>query len=147
MKKLGSVTDFGPHRNQELWCAYRRALAASGVISPRELYILTATSPTSRFWVSERRAAEVMGAILRGMSLNKMSPTRHEMYTEIFTRFKEYRAKHPGASIYEATFAAVNSPAPKFYLTPGSVRILIYDIRRKRKADSRNLKDSPDERC
>ena len=133
MKKKGSVAEFGHKRNEELWLAYRRAIAESGVVTTDRLYVMTASTPTSRFWVSERRASEVMGAMLRGRSITDMSATRREMFSEIFRRFSEYRRRFPAASIYEATFAVVNSPAPKFYLTPNSVKILLYQIRRQRK--------------
>lgn len=131
MKKIGSVSDFGSQRDQELWQAFRRAIANSGVVSSEVLFEMAALSPASRFWVSERRASEVMGAMIRGISISYMSPMRREMYQEIFRRFIEYRSRRPRASIYEATFAAVNSPAPKFYLTPKSVKIIIYNFRKK----------------
>lgn len=137
MKKPGSVVEFSHKRDDELWRAYRRAIAESGVVTADRLYTLTAASPTTRFWVSERRASEVMGAMLRGVSIENMSQTKKEMFAEIFRRFSDYRHKFPASSIYEATFAAVNSPAPKFYLTPNSVKIILYQIRRKRR-EARN---------
>ena len=130
MKKVGSVAEFGQQRNDELWLAYRRAIASSGVVSTEILYEMTAESPTSRFWVSERRASEVIGAMLRGISISFMSPLRQQMFSEIFRRFLVYREKFPKSTIYEATFHAVNSPAPKFYLTPKTVKILLYKIRK-----------------
>ncbi|MDE6026805.1 MAG: hypothetical protein K2G23_01880 [Muribaculaceae bacterium] len=137
MKKIGSVSEFGSLRDQELWLAYRRAIASTGVVSSDILYELTASSPASRFWVSERRASEVMGAMIRGISISFMSPTRQEMYRELFRRFIDYRAQNPQSSIYEATFNAVNSPAPKFYLTPKSVKVILYKYRAGRKNISR----------
>ncbi|MDE6296579.1 MAG: hypothetical protein K2L89_01925 [Muribaculaceae bacterium] len=130
MKKIGSVAEFGLQRNEELWLAYRRAIASSGVVSTDILYEMTAESPTSRFWVSERRASEVIGAMLRGISISFMTPLRQQMFKEIFSRFLSYREKFPKSTIYEATFNAVNSPAPKFYLTPKTVKILLYKIRK-----------------
>lgn len=132
MRKIGAISEFGSKRDAELWQAYRRAIATSGVVSTEMLYEMTAASPTSRFWVSERRAAEVMGAIIRGISLNHMSPTRQEMFREIFNRFLQYRSKVPKSTIYEATFHAVNTPAPKFYLTPKTVKIILCRYRREK---------------
>ncbi len=132
MKKIGSVSEFGPARDEELWRAYRSAIANSGVVTMDELYSMAAASPSSRFWVSERRASEVMGMILRGISLCFMTPMRQEMFREIFNRFIAYRRKHPDSSIYEATFHAVNSPAPKFYLTSKSAKVIICRFRRNK---------------
>ena len=133
MKKIGSVAEFGPQRDQELWLAFRRALgAASDVVTIDKLCAIAAESPSSRFWVSERRASEVIGAMLRGISISFMSPTRREMFREIFRRFIAYRERHPLSSIYEATFAAVNSPSPKFYITPKTAKIIIYRYKKER---------------
>ncbi|MDE6538263.1 MAG: hypothetical protein K2M13_09560 [Muribaculaceae bacterium] len=129
MKKIGSVADFSRERDEQLRKAFRNAIALPGVRKVMELYALAADSPTSRFWVSERRASEVMGAMLRGMDISKMNPRRKEMFEEIFRRFSDYRLSHPGSTIYEATFAAVNSPAPKFYLSPGTVKVLLTSLR------------------
>lgn len=132
MKKVGSVCEFGSRRDEELMRAFRRAISMTGVVSTEILYEMAAESPTSRFWVSERRAAEVMGAIIRGISLSFMTPLRQEMFREIFNRFIEYRRQHPRSTIYEATFQAVNSEAPKFYLTPKSVKVILSRYRRKK---------------
>ena len=132
MRKIGAVSEYGSKRDAELWQAYRRAIANSGVVSSETLYEMTASSPASRFWVSERRASEVMGAIIRGISISCMSPTRQEMFREIFSRFIRYRSKFPDSTIYEATFHAVNTPAPKFYLTPKTVKIILCRYRRQK---------------
>ena len=132
MKKKGAVYEFGSKRDAELWQAFRRAIAASGVVSTDMLYEMAAHSPTSRFWVSERRASEVMGMIIRGISISYMSRLRQEMFREIFNRFIDYRSHHPESTIYEATFHAVNTPAPKFYLTPKTVKVILCRFRRNK---------------
>jgi len=125
MKKIGSVAEFGHMRDAELLSAFRRAVAGSRVAATSEYYRLAVATPASRFWVSERRASEVIGQMLRGRSIAGMTPMRQKMYRELYRRAVAYRASHPGATIYEATFEAVNSPAPEFYLTPLSAKIIL----------------------
>lgn len=138
MKKKGSVAEFGCRRDDELLDAYKKALSGTGIVAPNVIYELTADSPSSRFWVSERRAAEVLSAMAKGRSIAGMTPMKREMFADLFIIFSEYRRNFPEASIYEAAFHAVNSPAPRFYLTPKTVRIMIFKIRRERRSRSRS---------
>ncbi len=131
MKKKGSVSEFGTHRDQELQMAYDAALRNSHHLPGDDIYRCAADTPTSRFWVSERRASEVLAKMEKGESIGNMRPERQEMYKELFRRFSELRSQKPRPSIYEAAYRAVNSPAPGFYLTPSSVKVMIYNIAKK----------------
>lgn len=129
MKKRGSVSDFGKQRNEELKRAFQAQLHLIGEIPTEELFTRAARMPASRFWVSERRAAEVMSKMLKGDRLQGMNPKKREMYMEIFLRVREHLRREPCLTVTEATFRAVNSQAPEFYLTPKSARVIIYRIR------------------
>jgi len=131
MKHHGCLCDFTPQRNRELHQAYRRAAAASAYINLREVCTIASNSPCSRFWVSEERATVVVSALLKGQYvLDSMSPQKREMFLEIFKRVQEQRKETPSMSVYDAVFLAVNSPAPKFYMTPNTVVEIISRIRR-----------------
>ncbi len=129
MKKKGAVSDFGKQRNEELRRAFKAQLHLIGEIPTAELFARAARMPASRFWVSERRAAEVVSKMLKGDRLPGMNPKKREMYMEIFLRAREHLRREPEITVTEATFRAVNSPAPEFYLTPKSARVIIYRIR------------------
>ncbi|MDE6340550.1 MAG: hypothetical protein K2K97_12350 [Muribaculaceae bacterium] len=100
-----------------------------GRIPLEELFTRASLSPASRFWVSERRAMVVMSQMLKGDRLLSMNPKRREMFYEIFHRVKEILRKEPDLTLTEASFRAVNSPAPQFYLTPKTARAMIYRLR------------------
>lgn len=129
MKKKGSVVEFKEQRNKELLRAFRNQLSNLGELPLRELFDRASHSPASRFWVSERRAMMVMSKMLKGDNLSSMNPKRREMFQEIFRRVKRILEEQPGISLIEASFRAVNSPAPEFYLTPQSARTMIYRLR------------------
>ena len=131
MKKIGSVAEFGHKRDSELLKAFRRAVVESETTDTDEFYRLAAASPSTRFWVSERRASEVIGQMLKGRSIEKMTPMRQKMYRELYRRALLYIEEHPGCTIYDAAFAAVNTPAPEFYLTPLSCRVILSRARRR----------------
>ena len=129
MKKKGAVSDFTKQRNEELKNAFKAQLYLLGTIPTEELFTRAAKMPASRFWVSERRAAEVISKMLKGGMMFGMNRKKREMYIEILIRVKEEMRREPGITVTEATFRAVNSPAPEFYLTPKSARVIIYRIR------------------
>lgn len=83
--------------------------------------------------------------MLRGLSIDFMSPCRQEMFTELFRRFLELRSANPKESISQTVVEAVNSPAPKFYLSPKSVKVLVCRYRARMRAD-KNIKGKGGER-
>lgn len=129
MKKKGSVSDFGPQRDMELLQAFRNQLHLLGCIPVNELFTRAAMSPSSRFWVSERRAAAVISKMLKGDRILSMNRKKREMYFEILRRVKGIILSEPDIPLSEAVFRAVNSEAPEFYLTPKSARVMIYRLR------------------
>ncbi len=129
MKKLGSKSDFIPQRNKELLDAFKQELYQLGSISNDRIFSRAAHRTASRFWVSEQRAAVVVSKMMKGDNLQSMNRKKREMYFEIFRRVMDIRKKNPKTTIYDAVFEVVNSPAPEFYLTDKSARVLIYQIR------------------
>lgn len=134
MKKKGSKSEFAGQRNSELEAAFRRIAAMRHVTTTDEIFRRVAASPASRFWVSEQRAAEVIGRMLKGDRLDTMRPKRREMFLKILELVLEYRRAHPVATISSAAWYAVNSPAPEFYITPESARVIFCRSRRNRRS-------------
>lgn len=129
MKKIGSVVEFTPQRDDELLKAFKSQLHLLGTIPLQEIFTRAAMQPASRFWVSERRAMIVISKMIKGDQILSMNPKKREMFYEIFRRVKSMIKDEPGITLTEATFRAVNSPAPEFYLTPKSARAMIYRLR------------------
>ncbi len=129
MKKQGSITEFGHQRDQELLNAFKSQLHLLGSIPLQEVFHRAALQPSTRFWVSERRAAAVISRMLKGDKILSMNPKKREMFYELFRRVKRVREDYPGITLTEAAYRAVNSPAPEFYLTPKSARVMIYRLR------------------
>lgn len=131
MKHRGAQSEFREERDADLMRAYREVLAESDSISLMETAKAVAASPSRRFWVSEERALVVMGNLERGRTLEGMNSTRREMFSEIYRRYRQYRVQHPAVTPREAVVAIVNSPAPHFYLTVKTVRVLIHKARKE----------------
>lgn len=130
MKYFGSNIKFVHERNADIMRAYRSKMREAAVIRPPEIFRQVAESPASRFWVSEERAAIVISAMESGKPLPaNMIPTKREMFTEIFRRYRLLRAQKPQSTIIELVTIVVHQPAPKFYFTPRTIGEFIFRIR------------------
>lgn len=130
-KHRGSVMEHSKERILDLMRAYDEHLAKCNFIKMPDVYKHVVNMPSSRFWVSDTRAALVVSALMRGeIDLDDMWPTRKEMYEEIYRRVLNLKEQEPKLSITELTAIVVAQPAPKFYLTPGSAKVMICKARR-----------------
>ncbi len=123
-KPFGSKAEYERERADDLWRAYRQHIATVRRVTPAA-FDTVVNMPASRFWVSERNAATVMGRMLSGDKLEKMRPTKREMFREIFRRFKIMREYYPGETILRLTTRVCRQSAPKFYLRPETARDII----------------------
>lgn len=130
LKNYGSFFEYEQERNADLIRAYREDISSCKVIRLSEVWQRIANMPSARFWVSEERAAIVVAKMMHGDKLEGMRPLKREMFFEIFRRVKKLRAEFPDVSIYTCCIRVVCSPAPKFYMTPLSIRETIYKIKR-----------------
>lgn len=139
MKNKGSIFEYEDARNRDLIRAYRQLVRESGRIYLPEICRKLVNMPSERFWVSEERASIVISDMIKGRSIEMMTPNKREMYEEIYARVMELRKENPDATVYELVSRVVDGPAPKFYLTPKSAKVIISKIksewyeRRKRK--------------
>ena len=69
--------------------------------------------------------------MMRGDSLHKMRPTTREMYLEIYRRVCSIKKEQPNKPLSEIVFQVVGQPAPQFYLTPDSARVIVTKIKRR----------------
>lgn len=131
MKPHGSHFEYEDQRNDDLMTVYHNLLVEAQHVCMPDIYERAAASPSRRFWVSEERAAIVVSAMMRGDRLTNMRPLKREMYTEIYNRVMELRQQQPDLPISQLVATVVEQPAPKFYLTPGSAKVLICKIRKE----------------
>lgn len=117
----------------ELMRAFDNEIHISIGKTERDIYSAIVTYECSRFWVSEERATIVVSEILRGGDLNRIigTPTKRRMYIEIVKRVKSEIKKNPGVKLREIVYDVVDSPAPEFYITPGTAKVIISKIRSK----------------
>lgn len=130
-KITGSTLEYSDERIDALMSEYERYIASCKYIRMAEVFEYIVNQPCRRFWVSEIRAAVVIADMLKGNPLNNMHSAKKEMFREIYNRVMTLRNKNPGMSIYQMVSTVIQQPAPKFYLSPSSAKIMFYKARKK----------------
>lgn len=133
MKKKGSVQEFNAEREAALMAAFSRLASQRKYVQVSDLCRQLVKMPASRFWVSEERARDVVGAMLRGKEvLNGMRECKQRMFREIHRRFTLLRQRDPDRSMIDLLSEIIYSPAPEYYMEPSNATYLIYAARRQK---------------
>ena len=131
MKHHGAMMEYAEERMQDLMRAYDEYISSCDYIRMPDVYAAIVNMEARRFWVSDIRATKVIYAMLRGVNIKGMRPLKREMFEEILRRVLALRKKRPELTIRACCSIVVASPAPKFYLTPGSAKIMVCKARKK----------------
>ena len=131
MKPVGSKIEYEEERDRDLMSVYHDIISNRNTIKLREVMVELVNSPSKRFWVSEERALIVISAMMKGVELRGLRPMNKEKFNEIYRRVMIARKEHPNTSLYDLIFDVIRQPAPKFYLTPGSAKVIIHKIKKK----------------
>lgn len=131
MKHKGNKFEYEAERNRDLMRVYREQLSSCSQVIPSEIFCNVVSQPSIRFWVTEWRCAIVLSRMFNGDDLSSMRPNNREMYNEIFARAKRMRQEDPTVSYFMMAFTIIHQPAPKFYLTPDSARVIITRCKRE----------------
>ena len=131
MKPRGTKFEYEDERNRDLMRVYRQCIESTDFISMPAIYEQVVSLPAERFWVSEERAAIVIASMMKGDNLERMRPNKREMFQEIYQRAMKLKEENPAMSIFDLAFATVRQPAPKFYLTPGSAKVIICKVKKQ----------------
>lgn len=131
MKNKNVHSDYLQSRNEQLSGAFRARLGKGwGVL---EVFNQMTDVPAPRFYISEERAFRLVSLRRRkGRWPEGIIPTRRRMLNEIYRRVEAMMEADPALDLRDAVFEVVNSPAPSFYLTPGSIRRIIYSFHAQR---------------
>ncbi|MBE6346963.1 MAG: hypothetical protein IKM23_06730 [Bacteroidales bacterium] len=132
MKPIGTKVEYSEERVRDLMRVYDMYIASCKYINMAELYKTIVNQPSKRFWVSESRCALVISAIMRGEDvLNTMWPTKKEMFLELYRRVSALQIEYPNKTMIELCTMAIYQKAPKFYISPGTAKVMIVKYRRK----------------
>lgn len=131
MKHFGANMEYAEERLRDLMRVYDNYIASCTYIRMPEVYASIVNAPAARFYVSDIRATVVVSALLKDKPLKRMHPLKREMYEEIARRVVALREDHPEWTLRRLCALVVEQPAPKFYLTPGSAKVMVCKNRKK----------------
>ena len=132
MKHKGAIMEYSKERMDDLMRAYDEYISSCDYIRMSEVYKIIVNMPSRRFWVSDIRAALIISAMMRGKTdLSTMCPLKKEMYEEIYNRVFKLQEECPELTISELCAKVIAQPAPKFYLTPGSAKVMVCKARKQ----------------
>lgn len=126
MKKSGNTCDYTAAKNAELVKIFNAKIREAKLIDLDRIFLEVSQSEASRFFISEDRAYELILAYRKAGRWLLGNSLRREMMEEIRSRTEAYMREDSALSLKDAVYMAVNSRAPKFYLTPRTCRTLIY---------------------
>lgn len=126
-----STLEYTEERITALMEEYDRYIASCPYIRMSDVFAHIVNQPCSRFWVSNIRAAVVIARMFKGRKLLGMRPSKREMFQEIFRRVSLLKELRPSESLFQLVAEVVAQPAPKFYLTPGSAKIMVYKAKKE----------------
>lgn len=131
MKHKGSAFEYAEERDKDLMRAYTILLQTCDNIVMDDIWKNLANMPAERFWVSEERAAIVIARMMKGDKLEKMRSNSREMYEEIYRRVLIMKEESPNMSLADIIFKVIRQPAPKFYLTPLSLQVIVTRLKKR----------------
>ena len=131
MKHHGAMMEYAHERMKDLMRAHDEYISSCKYIRMPDVYAAIVNMRSRRFWVSDTRAAKVIYAMLRGTTPKGMRPLKREMFEEILRRVLALREERPGLAIRACCRIVVAQPAPKFYLAPGSAKVMVCKARKQ----------------
>lgn len=126
MKTSKGRCDYTESRDKELRRAFIERLGKNGKMI-KEVMAEMVDVPAPRFYINEERAYTYVRHLRRSGCPDEIrSPTLRRMLAVIVRRVDILMAFRPELSLREAVYEVVNSPAPSFFLSPLSIRTMLY---------------------
>lgn len=140
MKKKGTISQLKHQRDDDLMRVYLLELGSRSHILLPEVLKAVVASPSRRFWVTSERASIVIYNMMKGDQLEYMRPLKRKMFREIYRRVMKLKANYPQLSISILTEQVVAEPAPEFYITWRSAKVILSRIRKNRRIHNHRIK-------
>ena len=130
--KKGRFFEYRDERNADLLCVFRECVMNSPADeSMDEVYQRIVNSKSKRFWVSEEQASKVVSYMMKGNKIDYMSDNKRKMFEEIYIRVMKMREENPNIRLFRLVEIIVSQEAPCFYMTSGSAKAIISQIKSK----------------
>ncbi len=129
-KVSGSIIEYYDERIDALMVEYDRYISRVRFICMADVFNHIVNQPCHRFWVSHHRAVVVIAEMFKGATNLNMRPSKREMFKEIFDRVSHLKSTNPHRTLSSLVREVIFQPAPKFYLSASSARIMVYKAKK-----------------
>lgn len=139
MKNKGDINDYSEQKSKEIYETFLLVLARwEGGTGHGSIYDETAKQPTSRFFVSSKRAYKVISTMTKkgGVVTGLKTDSRTRMYREIYSRVCKLMRRNKNISLRTAVETVVRQPAPEMYLNRCKLRRIV-KAKQKEEAERR----------
>lgn len=133
MRHNGNTRSFNKELGFDIIRAYHHLVKSSSahLSSKRKIFKALVHQPSRRYWVSDERALEVVKQMLAGKGIDGMQPNKRNMFRDIYHAVIDMMSRDASLSLAQAVTTVVESPAPKFYMTPGTALVIFYRYRKE----------------
>ncbi|MGN1228513.1 MAG: hypothetical protein ACI4T5_02505 [Prevotella sp.] len=131
MKRKNARFELEQERFDDLMRVFHSCLAVSQHVNNNQLLEQAIKQPSSRFWVTEERATIVIGAMLRGKSIEHMCINKQLMYQEIYRRVVSLLDKSKDLPVSHAVAQVITQKAPCFYMGIDLARKCYYSFKKQ----------------
>lgn len=131
MKNFGCVSECSAERAADLLKAYFDYIESVDFIRMEDVFNSIVDLPARRFYVSPSRAAVVLSKMDVGDDISYMRKNKRDMFIEIHRRYKALLSAKPHMRPADIIRCVVEQPAPKFYISPISAKIIILKARKE----------------
>jgi len=117
-------------RNDDLRATYERVNKASEgmlYISSSSLLSIVAEEPAPRFYINPRWAREIIRRYYKGIAT---PTTRRDMIEDLVDNYERLKVLYPKARKKQLFRLLVEQPARSFYLSPYSIRDIVFNYKR-----------------
>ena len=130
-KHIGNTSPYTRMRDNDLRTAFKRVIAEQPFIDLMEALKITVKQTARRFYVSEERAYNRIRILIRRCDMPRQLNARDRMFADILSRVKRLREEQPQLSLQSCVHRVIRQPAPEFYLTPESAKVILSLMRNK----------------
>ena len=133
----GARQDYIDDRAADLMENYRAVVREGGCISLRQAFRRVIARPAKRFYVSSDRAYHVLLKMRKvGVNaLHGMTKEHRMMFIDLWAVYQRMKRMpmFRKASLYFLVDRAIGQPAPRFYITPETLKKIFYKWKRERR--------------
>lgn len=129
-------TEIKREKAAALYALYKQGLEQCRFESVNHAAHLIVREPAPCFFISAKRAAILVAQINAHISLINTRPTYRRMAWQLWRNLNKYEKEHPDdhSTLQRKMEILVDEPAPEFYISPMSTRlILMSEIRKARR--------------